>query len=103
MNTDLFIASAGSALVQLVSHWFPWNKLTGRELQAPYTYVVGVIPIVGAFTGWAAHRRQLAGIEAARGLVTITAASGLAVVGAYIIDAILGRLMTWHIGGRRVV
>lgn len=98
-NTDLIIASAGSALVQLVNHWFPWNRLTGRELQAPVTYVVGVAPIVASFSMWAAHRKQLDGIEATRGLASITVSSGIAVISAYIIDTVLGKIMMWHSWG----
>jgi hypothetical protein len=102
-DADLYVAAAGTALVQLVSHWFPWNRLTGRELRAPVTYVVGVAPIMGTYTVWATHRCRLEGVEAARGLAIITAASGLAVIGAYIIDAALGGLMTWHVSGGRDV
>jgi len=88
-----------SALVQTVSHWFPWRLVLGRELPRVWAYIVGVLgfllPVTVLFWRWDA-----AGLmEAWAHLVALWAcvlASGLAVVLAYAIDSVANRVRLSH-------
>lgn len=88
---ELAVVSALAGLTQAVLHWFPWHRATGRELQPPVTYVVGMLPIGAAFSAWAARRGRLSAVQAVGGLWCIAVASGVAVVLAYVVDALFGR------------
>ena len=55
-------------LVEAILHWMPWPKCLGDEMQPPTTYVVGMAPILSAFSFWAIRRRRLTGQDAAVGV-----------------------------------
>ena len=88
---ELVAASALGCLSQAVAHWFPWNRALGRELQPPYTYIIGVGQIIGLFSGWVGRRRRLTGRDAAIGLLAITSASGISVMLGYTLDWVFGK------------
>jgi hypothetical protein len=91
-HEELAVASALAGLSEAVLHWFPWHRAVGHELQPPWTYVLGMLPLGSAFTGWALRRKRLTAVDAVGGLWCVTVASGVAVVLAYVVDALFGRV-----------
>jgi len=89
-QSELIVASSLCGLTQAVAHWFPWNKLTGKELEPPFNYIVGMSQILITFTCWANRQKHLSANDAIQGITAITGASGIAVIGGYVIDALLG-------------
>jgi hypothetical protein len=93
------LAALVSALIQLVSHWFPWRLVLGRNLPRVWAYVVGVlgflVPVTALFWYWDVNGL----VEAWLNLIALWAcvvASGLAVVLAYAIDCIANRVRLSH-------
>jgi hypothetical protein len=91
-HEELLVASALAGLSEAVLHWFPWHRAVGRELQPPWTYMVGMLPIGAAFSAWTMRRRRLTAVDAVGGLWCIAVVSGAAVVLAYVVDALFGRV-----------
>jgi hypothetical protein len=93
------LAALVSALVQAISHWFPWRLALGRELPRVWAYVVGVLgfllPVTVLYWRW-----DVVGLMVAWShLVALWAcvvASGLAVVLGYAIDGIANRVRLSH-------
>lgn len=96
---EMLIVAVIGGLEQAVAHWFPWNRALGHEMEPPFTYMVGMAPIIGLYSVWAARRRQLSGADAAIGICTITAASGLSVLAAYALDRLLGHSLAGRLRG----
>lgn len=90
-----------AGLIEACMHWFPWNRVIGREMQPPWTYMAGLCPILALFTGWTSMRRGLRVRDAVLGLHVIVASSGLAVAVGYAIDQIAGHAMRARIDGKR--
>jgi len=88
---ELITASVLGGLSQAVAHWFPWNRAIGKELQPPWTYIIGLTQILGIYATWATRRRRITGRDAVTGLLAITAGSGLSVVLGYIVDWCFGK------------
>jgi hypothetical protein len=97
MNETIVIGIALSALVsaliQAVSHWFPWRLVLGRALPRVWAYIVGVLgflaPLTVLFWSWGAWLYLAA-------LWACVVSSGLAVVLAYAIDEIANRVRLAH-------
>lgn len=94
MFLSLGLASLIEALLIAMVHWFPWNKVFHQELQAPWTYIVGVSLLASVYSVWV-WLIQPTPIWAMGGLWAIIAAGGLADLIAYGLDWILG--MIWII------
>lgn len=97
---DLGRSAGGLAVLEALLHWLPWNRANGDELQPPWTYVVGITPVVGFVSAWAMRRRQLRGVGFVVGLLVHVLAAGGAVIGGYVLDAWWGernalRLRLW--------
>lgn len=88
-----------SALVQALSHWFPWRLVLGYELPKVAAYTIGVLgfllPVTVLFWRW-----DVVGLMVAWShLVALWAcvlASGLTVVLAYAIDTVANRVRMSH-------
>ena len=78
-----------AALIIAALHWAPWNKILGRELQPPWTYVVGLLPLMLTFTGWALIEKPTH-THAVVGLWAIVGAGGIADGAAYLVDDLAG-------------
>lgn len=95
IEISVSLAALVSALIQLVSHWFPWRVALGRDLPRVWAYVVGVLgfllPVTGLYWYWDAAQVSDAWIHLI-GLWVCVAASGLAVVLGYRIDWLLDRV-----------
>jgi hypothetical membrane protein len=80
--------------IEAMLHWFPWNRTPfadreSGELGAPWTYIVGLAPILLAYTAWicqAKPHRLIPAQMAITGIVLITSSAGAAVIGANLID-----------------
>lgn len=92
---SIALAAVVSALIQLVSHWFPWRLVLGRNLPRVAAYVVGVLgfllPVTGLYWYWDAHQVMAAWLHLVA-LWACVSASGLAVVLGYAIDCIANRV-----------
>ena len=82
------------AAIEAALHWFPWdvmpiaNRKTG-ELEKPWTYIVGLVPILLAFAGWILRKnphRMVPAWMAVTGITAISVAAGASILCAYIID-----------------
>jgi hypothetical protein len=91
--TGIALSARVSALVQAVSHWFPWRLVLGRELPRVWAYIVGVLgflaPLTVLFWSWEAWMYLAA-------LWACVVSSGLAVVLAYAIDGVANRVDMSH-------
>lgn len=71
-------------LAMLALHWLPWQLLLGHDLPKPGAYVLGTLgmalPLSGLFAAWGLWWAVLA-------LWAVVAGAGVAVLGAYVVDA----------------
>lgn len=90
MIIEVSIAAVVAALIQCVSHWFPWRLVLHRELPRIAAYVLGMLgillPVSGLYWHWDVNAVGLARHAYLAGLWVCVVASGLAVVIAYGID-----------------
>ena len=87
---EILLTALIAVLLELVMHWFPWRMILRRDLTRPAAYVLGVFGIAGPVSVlWALWGM----INVVISLWAVIVATGLAVVGAYDIDALLNRLM----------
>lgn len=89
------LAALISALIQLVSHWFPWRMVLKQDLPRIPSYVIGVLGFLLPVSGLYWHWEQSAVVAAGQylaGLWACVASSGLAVVVAYAIDYVTNRV-----------
>ena len=92
---SVLIVMALTALSELALHYFPWRMmLGGKDLRAPWNYVVGVLAMLGPFSlllvFWALFPPGKAPmVWALVGLIAAVVSSGGAVIGAYWLDAFL--------------
>jgi hypothetical protein len=66
-------------------HNTKWNIITGNELEPPWTYVWGLAPLLGIYTGWLALEKP-AWQLAALGIWAIIGSGGFAVLVAYYLE-----------------
>jgi hypothetical protein len=84
-------------LTEAFLHCFSWNRLLGHELEPPWTYVVGLIPLLTAFSLWAF---AFIGWAPVVGIWLICGAGGLPVVALYAFDGYLAKKNAkWLLGG----
>jgi hypothetical protein len=80
-------------------HYIPWEKLLGKELQPPTTYICGVAVIGATFSVWCAWARP-SWAWAIAGFWIVTAATGAGDVIAYLLDELGGGRMERRTRGR---
>ncbi|KAA3644530.1 MAG: hypothetical protein DWQ07_14010 [Chloroflexi bacterium] len=89
------IAAVICGLAELVLHYLPWRlMLNGRDLQPPWSYVLGVLAMLGPYSALLIFWLILPPPEpvlawALAGLLAVVLSSGLAVIAAYLVDAVL--------------
>ena len=86
MDSSLAIMAICVALVILVEHWFPWQRLLGKECPRLLAYSLGVLAIAGPLTVWLLRRDMR---EATIALWVAIVAAGVATVSGYVVDALL--------------
>jgi hypothetical protein len=89
METEILLACVVTMLLLLVEHWFPWRLMLRRDLPRLAAYVLGVLALAGPLT--ALFVRWKAWMPLA-GLWSVIVSGGLAVMVAYGVDWLLGRL-----------
>ena len=96
MTIQLLITILVVVLSLLAQHYFPWGMLLRRRLPRLAAYTLGmlgvILPLSGLYLYWSAHppvwiHAHLFALWAA------TIAGGLAVTGAYALDALLAQLV----------
>lgn len=85
MVFSILIISLIAAALQFAAHYFPYRRLLGRELTRIEAYVIGLLIIAGALTGWLIWQGLFTALIA---LWAVVVSSGLAVVAGYTIDEI---------------
>ena len=83
-------------LAEALLHCFPWNRLFGHELEPPWTYVVGLAPLLTAFSLWV---YAFDGWVPVVGIWLICGAGGLAVVILYAFDRYVAKRNAKWLGG----
>lgn len=78
-----------SALLIAALHWFPWRRLTGAPLHRLITYALGVSCILGVPSLVYMRYQPDAAGTVLRMFWAAGLASGLATVGAWIVDALI--------------
>lgn len=90
------LAALVAALIQCVSHWFPWRAAMRRELPRIPAYVLGMLgillPVSGLYWQWDVNAVGLPQHAHLVGLWVCVVASGLAVMIAYGIDWLVDML-----------
>ena len=86
MAGSLAIMAVFVALVILVEHWFPWQRLLGKECPRLLAYALGALAIAGPLTAWLLRRGMR---EATLALWVAIVAAGLATVLGYVVDALI--------------
>lgn len=96
MVIQLLITIIVVMLTLLAQHYFPWQMLLHRRLPRLAAYVLGMLgvitPLSGLYLYWTVHApgwiyAHMAALWATAGM------GGLAVAGAYALDALLARLV----------
>lgn len=80
---ELGMGIALSVLLLLIGHWFPYHLWNGREMTWIERYVYGTTCLLAGFSLW---RLLIGDLITPLGLLSIDAASGLAVLSAYWYD-----------------
>lgn len=89
---SLVIVMVITAAAEMVLHYFPWPMmLNKRQLEAPWSYVVGVLAMLGPYVlllcWWALFPPvETPVLWALAALIGVVASSGGAVIGAYWLD-----------------
>lgn len=110
-QSNVFVTALIAALVILVQHYFPWRLVLKRDLPRQAAYVLGVLAILVPFSYllllWIKEWSDPVGYplpagalldagEVLRrviiGLWTVVLASGIATLGAYLLDWLLERV-----------
>lgn len=88
MMIRIAVVACFSALTMVAGHYFNWRGLLGRPLGRIAAYIYGVAGIISPLVvlfhvlGW---------YEAMLAILAASAASGIAVVGCYMVDALIER------------
>jgi len=96
---SLGLAVVIAGLLEALLHVWNWNKRPGYELRPPWTYVIGLGPILACYGCWMLYRGQ---IDAIFGLLVIVGACGLVVIGLYYYDHETGERVKCDVIGRGV-
>jgi hypothetical protein len=96
---QILLAALIAWLILWVEHWFPWQAAIKRELPHLARYVLGVLGMLvplsllfsGAF-GYTPVRFPTPGLAYLQALWIVAGVSGAAVVCAYVIDWLIGRV-----------
>lgn len=80
-----------SAISELVLHYFPWPMMLGKPLTPPWTYVMGVLALLGPYSllliWWALFPpAEGAFLWALAALMLSVVLSGVCVFAAYVLD-----------------
>jgi hypothetical protein len=90
----LIAACIAVAAIEATLHWFPWEKtpVSAREtgeLEPPWTYIVGLAPILLAYAAWICQtkpHRLIPAQMAVTGIMAISVSAGAAVICANAVD-----------------
>ena len=86
MATTIGLMALVVALVIVVEHYLPWERMLGRRLPRLVAYTLGLLAVAVPVTGWLlAHDMGLAALALWVAIVT----AGLATVACYALDTIL--------------
>ena len=88
MTGSLAIMAAIVALVILVEHWFPWQRLLHRDCPRLAAYTLGVLAIAGPLTAWLLWAGMRGAVLA---LWVAIVAAGAATVLGWVVDALLAQ------------
>jgi len=83
------IGGVQASLILIAGHYFPWQRLTGKQLPILCRYIYGIVSV--CFIGFPIaiiHMPIITGWQAVAMLVIVSAFGGLAVFGCYGIDKI---------------
>ena len=92
--TEILICCGVVMLILLVEHYFPWRLILGRKLPRLAAYVLGVLAMVGPLS-FLYFRWEVAPVMVHGHLVAlwcVVVSGGLAVLLAYALDWIAGRV-----------
>ena len=85
-------------LTEATLHFVPWNRLLGRELRPPWTYIVGLAPLAALDTAWLWTVQPGANL-AIIGLWAIVGAGGLGCLAGYALDSAAAARLLARFGG----
>ena len=96
----LALATLISALLEALLHVWKWNIELGHEMAPPWTYVVGMMPILTTYSAWLAYLGRVDWLVGAGGLAIIVGGSGLIVIGLYKHDDDRGKRLEREVTGK---
>ncbi len=98
MYLDIVLTIVVAILLLLVEHYWPWRKITGRDLPRPVAYVLGVAAMIVPLTGlllrwhydipkWMGQPNSSMAVMMIIAMWGVVCGSGLAVIGTYVLDS----------------
>lgn len=99
MHSLIYPAVIGFLLEALL-HFIPWNRLLGRELTPPWTYIGGLAPLIILTSIWLWTARPSTNLASIGGLWAIVGAGGLGCLIGYVLDSQAALRLLKKFGGR---
>jgi len=90
MPEEIAITAFVAGLLLLVEHWLPWRMIFKRDMPRVLAYILGVLAMALPLTALLVRWREY---DALAALWAVIVFSGLSVMGAYLVDWLLGKVV----------
>lgn len=81
---EIGLAALVCVLLLWVEHWGPWQRMLKKTFHPTTNYILGVLAIIAPLGGLFLYWGEVMDLAA---MAAVTCAGGLAVIGAYALDA----------------